>query len=112
VAAITIIAGNTVKSGEIVFTLRGGGAVQSLAGCTLTMRSRLRSAPEGTAAATRSMAMLDAAAGAATFTMTAAETSALALGEHLVQIDVTFGDGSLWTWPTVGSASFTVVPRI
>ncbi len=49
--------------------------------------------------------------GKVTVAMTAAETKALPLGDHVVQIKVAFADGSVRTWPDgkAGPMTMTVV---
>lgn len=98
---IQIVAGDTVAAGDVVITLKNGSTVVNLTGCTPRWKRRFRSSPIGVAEETTVMAIQGAATlGQVTPAYTSAQSQALQLGEHVVQIEVTDGTGAVRTYPT------------
>lgn len=104
-----IVAGDTITAGEISWVLKSAGVVQNLTGATVRWKRRLRTAPIGTAQETKVMSLVGAATlGVVTVGYTSAET-ALLLGEHVVNIEVTFADLSVKTFPDADTGPITMI---
>ncbi len=95
---LRIVRGDSLIEGKAQWQLLVGGTPQSLAGATVRWERRHLQAAVSVAEESRGMTVLDEDLGKVTIAYTPEQSLELQLGQHIVQIEVTYDDDTVETW--------------